>query len=107
MAPSLGQTAPEGSTLEQLGSGGMGAVSKAEGICLKRPIARTFLPPDLTREPEARARFIRRVHVVPALPFQIIRASNDIDETPRGQVWSAFWEDLFETLGPAGRCASV
>jgi serine/threonine protein kinase len=107
MAPSVGQTAPDGSILEQLGNGGMGAVSKAEDTRLTRSATLKFLPPDLTGDPEARERFIREAHVVPALPSNSIRAVYGFDETPRGRVWSASAEDLPETLELAGRRTSV
>ena len=67
--------------IEKIGAGGMGEVYKAEDTKLKHTVALKFLPPEIIRDPEVKARFYHEAQAVSALQHNNICSIHEIDET--------------------------
>ncbi len=76
----------------------MGVVYKAEDTKLKRLVALKFLPPDLTRDEEAKERFIQEAQTASSLDHLNICTIYEIDETQDGQMFIAMAYYEGETL---------
>jgi serine/threonine protein kinase len=81
----IGETVSHYRIIEEIGSGGMGVVYKAQDLKLDRLVALKFLPSGLSPDDEATRRFMQEAKAASALQHNNICTVHDIDESPDGR----------------------
>jgi non-specific serine/threonine protein kinase len=90
----IGETISHYRVITRLGEGAMGVVYKALDVRLDRTVALKFLPPELTRDPEAKLRFVHEAQAASALQHNNICTIHAIDETDDERLFIAM--DCYE-----------
>ena len=94
----IGTTVSHYKILEKLGGGGMGVIYKAEDTKLKRNVVLKFLSPDITRDPDAKERFMHEAQAASALDHANICTIYEFGKTEEDQLFIAMAYYEGETL---------
>ncbi|KAA0230298.1 hypothetical protein EDS67_07855 [candidate division KSB1 bacterium] len=94
----IGRTISHYKILAKLGEGGMGVVYKALDVKLDRHAVLKFLPPDLTRDRQAKERFIIEAKAASSLDHPNVCTIYEINETAEGHLFIAMAYYDGETL---------
>ena len=88
-APEAGAEIGPYTIVREIGRGGMGIVCLARDQRLDREVALKFLSAELTRDPQARTRFLAEARAAARLDHPNICTIHDIGETPNGHAYIA------------------
>jgi non-specific serine/threonine protein kinase len=107
MTSLVGQRISHYQIFERIGSGGMGVLYKARDVRLDRIVALKFLPPETTRDPDAKQRFVKEARAASALQHTNICVIHDIEEAKDEQMFISmeFYEG--ETLDKRIACGPL
>jgi len=94
----IGETISKYRVLEKLGQGGMGVVYKAEDLRLRRHVALKLIAPELTGDPQARARFLQEAQTISSFEHPNICVVHEVDETADGRMFMAMTYYAGQTL---------
>ena len=83
----IGQTVSHFRITDELGAGGMGVVYQAEDLNLDRSVALKFLPPHLTADEGAKARFMHEARAASSLEHPSICSIFEFGETDDGRTF--------------------
>ncbi|AUX41614.1 protein kinase [Sorangium cellulosum] len=85
--------------LGRIGRGGMGEVRRVRDRVMGRVLAMKILPPELSHEPGARARFLAEARLTACLQHPGIVPVHDCGALPDGRLWFTMKEVRGRTLG--------
>src|SRR5438270_5113715 len=94
----IGEIISKYRVIEKIGQGGMGVVYRAEDLRLRRHVALKLIAPELTRDPQARSRFLQEAQTISSFEHPNICVVHEVDETPDGRMFMAMTYYAGETL---------